>query len=37
VLTLFEESGFKSILQGIASAAFIDGLLFEDRFNIIKC
>jgi len=36
VLTLFKESVLKSILQGIASATFVDGLLFEDRFNIIK-
>jgi hypothetical protein len=36
VLTLFEESVLKSILQGAASAAFVDGLLFEDRFNIVK-
>ena len=35
VLTLFNESCLKSILQGSASAIFIDGLLFEDRFNII--
>ena len=32
LLSFFEESGLKSILQGIASATFIDGLLFEDRF-----
>ena len=35
-LTFFlTESNIKSILQGSASAIFIDGLLFEDRFNII--
>jgi dolichol kinase len=34
-LFFFEKGCLKSILQGIASAAFIDGLLFEDRFNIL--
>jgi len=33
VLYLFEESDNKSIIQGIASAILIDGLLFEDRFT----
>ena len=34
-LTFFlTESNIKSILQGLAIAILIDGLLFEDRFNI---
>ena len=36
MLIFFENSCIKSILQGAASAAFIDGLLFEDRFYIYK-
>lgn len=32
ILMFFKESSMKSILQGVACAAFIDGLLFEDRF-----
>ena len=34
LLILFKESNIKSIVQGIGSAILIDGLLFEDRFNI---
>ena len=33
ILLFFEESYVKNSLQGIAMAVFIDGLLFEDRFN----
>ena len=33
VLVFFDNSCIKSCLQGIASAAFVDGLLFEDRFR----
>jgi hypothetical protein len=34
LVVFFKESNIKSILQGGASAILIDGLLFEDRFNI---
>ena len=33
MLLFFKESCIISMLQGLASAILIDGLLFEDRFN----
>jgi hypothetical protein len=32
MLSFFKNSAFKSILEGILFATFIDGLLFSDRF-----